>query len=195
MTWRALFGGSEPTPETYAETVRGLYPGATRDEVVASATDLAGDRFIGSSTWKWFDLHRQTGGAPVYRYYYVHPRPPLRSGGAEGLAGGVVEDAPPQPPATGAVHSAEIEYALGNLDTHPVYAWTDDDYRVSETLMGYVVNFIRTGDPNWPGLPAWLAASAAPGEASAVMVIDVESGAVQEPHRDRYELLDRLTDD
>ena len=205
MTWRALFGPREPTPEAYAEVVRGLYldhadevlalyPGATRDEVIASATDLAGDRFIGFSTWRWFDLHRRTG-APVYRYYYAHPRPPLEGGGAEGLAGGVVEGAEPQPPATGAVHSAEIEYALGNLDTHPVYAWTDDDYAVSETMMGYFVNFIRTGDPNGPGLPEWPAASADPDGTSAVMVIDVESGAVPEPHRARYELLERLADD
>ena len=35
-------------------------------------------------------------------------------------------------PATGAVHSAEIEYAMGNLATNKVYAWTPDDYKVSE---------------------------------------------------------------
>lgn len=203
MSWRALFGGREPTPEAYAEIVRflypddadevlALYPGETEEQVIASATDLAGDRFIGLSTWTWYDLHRQTGGAPVYRYYYAHPRPPLKGGGASGLAGGVVEGAEAPPPATGAVHSAEIEYALGNLDTHPVYAWTADDYAVSETMMGYFVRFIHTGDPNGPGLPEWPAASAAPGSTSAVMVIDVESGAIPAPHRARYELLDRL---
>ena len=26
-----------------------------------SATDLASDRFIAYSTWKWFDLHTRTG--------------------------------------------------------------------------------------------------------------------------------------
>ena len=203
MTWRALFGGREPTPDTYREVVRGLYPdhadealalypGTTPDEVVASATDLAGDRFIGFSTWKWFDLHRQTSGAPVYRYYYAHPRPPLRSGGAEGLAGGVVEGGPPQPTASGAVHSAEIEYALGNLDTHPVYAWTADDYAVSETMMGFFVRFVTTGDPNGPGLPRWPAASGEPGADSQIMVIDTEPGAVPDPNRARYEFLDRL---
>ena len=95
-------------------------------------------------------------------------------------------------PATGAVHSAEIEYALGNLDTHPVYAWTADDYAVSETMMGFFVRFIHTGDPNGPGLPEWPAASAAPDGTSAVMVIDVESDAIPEPDRARYELLDRI---
>ncbi len=203
MTGRALTGGAAPTPEVYAGAVRflypdhadevlALYPGGTEAEAAASATDLAGDRFIGHSTWRWFELHRQTSGEPVYRYYYAHPRPPLTGGGGEGLAGGVVEGAAPQPPATGAVHSAEIEYALGNLDTHPVYAWTDDDYTVSETMMGFFVRFVHTGDPNGPGLPTWPAASAAPDGASAVMVIDVESGAVPEPDRARHELLERI---
>ncbi|PAP75620.1 carboxylesterase/lipase family protein [Rubrivirga marina] len=203
MTWRMILGGAEPTPEAYAGAVRflypdhadevlALYPGTTEAEVVESATALAGDRFIAHSTWRWFDLHRRTGGAPVYRYYYAHPRPPLRGGGASGLAGGVVEGAEAPPPATGAVHSADIEYALGNLDTHPVYAWTADDYAVSETMMGFFVRFIHTGDPNGPGLPAWPAASAAPDGTSAVMVIDVESDAIPEPDRARYELLERI---
>ncbi|HVF42838.1 MAG TPA: carboxylesterase family protein, partial [Pyrinomonadaceae bacterium] len=68
MTWLALLQGKEPTPENYASAVRALYgpnagevlkvyPASTRDEVVAAATDLAGDRFIAYSTWKWADLH------------------------------------------------------------------------------------------------------------------------------------------
>jgi para-nitrobenzyl esterase len=190
MGWGFLLGQREPTPAAYREVIRelypraadeilALYPGTTRDQVTASATDLAGDRFIALGTWRWFELHRRTGGAPVYRYLFTRPRPPAKA-------------SPGQPAATGAVHSAEIEYALGNLDTHPAYAWTEDDHRVSETFRGFVVNFVRAGDPNGPGLPEWPAASAAPEGDSAVMVIDVESRAEPAPHRKRYELLDRL---
>lgn len=43
-----------------------------------------------------------------------------------GLAGGVVRNSQAKtnrpPPSRGAVHSAEIEYALGNLDSNEVYA-------------------------------------------------------------------------
>ena len=53
----------------------------------------------------------------------------------------------------GAVHSAEIEYALGNLATNLVYAWTPDDYKVSGIMEGYFANFVKTGNPNGPGLP------------------------------------------
>ena len=195
MNYRALLRGEEPTPENYASMVRErfgdeaddvlrLYPGSTEEEVVQSATDLAGDQFIGFSTWKWFDLQRQTGTAPVYRYLYARPRPPMLE-----TAGGAPQG--DQPPATGAVHSAEIEYALGNLDVNNIYAWTPDDYKVSEVMKAYFANFIKTGDPNGSGLPEWPAAASGADEQSMVMVLDVESGAEPEPHPERYRFLDQ----
>src|SRR4051812_20299190 len=131
MTGLALLQGKEPTRENYQRAVRALYganaeevlklyPASTRDEVIAAATDLASDRFIAYSTWKWSDLHAKTGASRVFRYLYARPRPAMRAemgNATAGLAGGVVRgtSAPPQqpqPPARGAVHSAEIEYAL-----------------------------------------------------------------------------------
>ena len=64
----------------------------------------------------------------------------------------------------GAVHSAEIEYALGNLATNTHYAWEPGDYKLSQVMETYFANFITTGDPNGSGLPPWPAY--APGMAS-----------------------------
>lgn len=208
MTWRALLGGDEPTPENYEQAVRKLYgeravealklyPAKTRDEVIEVATDLAGDRFIGYSTWKWFDLHTKTGGHKVYRYFYAHPRPPMtpEMGDARpGLAGGVVRgqnsNALATAPARGAVHSAEIEYALGNLASNKVYAWTKDDYRVSEMLESYFANFIKQGDPNGRGLPRWPAVTGS--GAVRVMRLAVDSRVEDDRHRARYLFLDQF---
>lgn len=208
MTWRALMGGDEPTPENYEKAVRRLYgaraeealklyPVKTRDEVIEAATDLAGDRFIGYSTWKWFDLHAKTGGRNVYRYLYAHPRPPMtpEMGDARpGLAGGVVRgqntNAVAMPPARGAVHSAEIEYALGNLSTNKVYAWTPDDYKVSELLQSYFVNFVKKGDPNGPGLPRWPAVTR--GGPVRLMRVAVDTRVEDDKHRARYLFLDQF---
>ena len=55
----------------------------------------------------------------------------------------------------GAVHSGEIEYALGNLRSNAVFAWTDEDYRVSQIMRGYFLNFVKSGDPNGAALPNW----------------------------------------
>ena len=151
--------GREPaTVEGFTRALRALY-GARADEalqayhvstdadVKAAATALASDRFIGYGTWKWIDLHARTGGKPVYRYLYAHPRP------GEG----------------GASHSAEIEYALGNLPLNPHYTFTDNDRAVSTTMQSFFANFIKTSDPNGLGLPEWPAlnnGSASMGDAS-----------------------------
>lgn len=208
--YRAILGRNEPTPENYENAVRELYgdnadevlrlyPASSTDEVIQAATDLAGDRFIGYSTWKWTDLHRQTGNAPVYRYYYAHPRPAMKpemGDAVPGLAGGIIRGQEAQenrpPPPVGAVHSAEIEYAMGNLATNPVYAWTEDDYKVSEILQGYFANFIKTGNPNGPGLPEWPATGSKSAESVMFMRIDVESQAESDRNFNRYLLLDRL---
>jgi para-nitrobenzyl esterase len=184
--WKALFGDTEPTPENFQQVVARLYgpradevlkfySASTRDEVEQAATDLAGDRFIAYSTWKWIDLHLKTSGARVYRYLYARPRPAPRTGN------GYV--------ARGAVHSAEIEYALGNLALVDAYAWTPDDYKVSASLQNYFANFIKNFDPNGPGLPEWSALNGAGGK---VMRLDVEPRAEKDETRPRYLFLDEL---
>jgi para-nitrobenzyl esterase len=118
----------------------------------------------------------KTGGKSVYRYFYTHPRPSTVSS--------------PGNPASGAVHSAEIEYAMGNLATNKVFAWTPDDYKLSATLQGYFANFIKTGDPNGATLPAWPKSNdSGTGE---VMHLDIVSGCSPEQNRARYLLLDQI---
>jgi para-nitrobenzyl esterase len=171
-----------------AEEAAKVFPANTPEEALQSMTDLAGDRFIAFSTWKWLDVHSKTSGRPVYRYLYARPRPPtVEAGVTPNLAGGVTRgsSAPPPPPAKGAVHSAEIEYAMGNLATNKVFAWTDDDRKVSQTMQGYFENFIKTGNPNGSGLPNWpVGAVDASGNAQRIR-IDVETKAEPEP-RARY---------
>jgi para-nitrobenzyl esterase len=206
--YRAVLGQEPPTSENYANAVRKLYgenapevlklyPGSTADEIMEAATNLASDRFIGYSTWKWIDVHSQTGGKPVFRYLYSRPRPemvPEMGNAVSGLAGGVIKNpdssAPKAPPARGAVHSAEIEYAMGNLATNKVYAWTPEDYKVSKIMQNYFVNFIKTGNPNGKGLPNWPALKA--GAAAPVMHIDVNTRLETDKSRERYQLLEKM---
>jgi para-nitrobenzyl esterase len=203
-----VLGNAEPTPENLASAVRKLYPdhaeealrvygAAAADQVLDNATALASDRFIGYSTWVWSNLCEQTGNKSVFRYYYSHPRPAMRpemgkavAGLASGVSRGPGSEATAVPPARGAVHSAEIEYALGNLATNKVYSWTDDDYKVSRMMEEYFANFIKTGDPNGLKLPKWPAANS--NKSVPVMKIDVEARVEAEKHRERYEFLDNL---
>jgi para-nitrobenzyl esterase len=176
VPYQALLGGDAPTPENYVKKVKALYndkaddvlklyPGGTQQEVIKSATELASDRFISYSTWKWADAHAATSGKPVYRYLFSKPRPAMtaKMGNAKaGLAGGIIKGDVTKPAVkkapeayVGAAHASEIEYAMGNLATNTTYAWTPADYKVSATMESYFANFIKTGNPNGVALPKW----------------------------------------
>ena len=199
-----LQGAGEATPEhvrailtrqfgARAADAERFFPVGTPGEAIQSLTDLAGDRFIGSTTWKWLEEHGRTSGQPVYRYLYARPRPAtVESGVTANMAGGVTRGAGTAAAAlaTGAVHSAEIEYALGNLAMNPVFAWTSDDFTVSATMQGYFEHFIKRGDPNGAGLPVWPVGVADGNGQVRRMRIDVESRPETEPTA-RYRFLEQ----
>lgn len=159
-----------------AEALGKLYPGATGAALEQSISDLVSDNWIVFSTWKWFDLHRKHSDQPVYRYLYSKLRPANAKG--------------ERPPAIGAPHACEIEYALGNLDLVPGWQWTEEDYKVSATMKGFFANFIKTGNPNGEGLPDWSAAKPTD-EQPPVMVINVESKEMPAQNDARYRFLDQ----
>jgi len=180
-------------PNDFEEVLK-LYPGDSAKQIEWSATALASDRFIAYSTWKWFDLQRKNSSQPVYRYLYSKLRPPLADQSlAPGLAGGTVkkdQNAFKMPEPIGAPHACEIEYCMGNLHLIKDYAWTADDYKVSETMQNYFANFIIKGNPNGSGLPEWPAAKAGDNNPD-VMIINTESKAVKATDDARYLFLDK----
>lgn len=201
----AVMQGKPYTAENYIEKVKTLYPEKHQEvlklyphssvkEIELSATALASDRFIAYSTWKWFDLHRKNSQQPVYRYLYSKLRPPLVDKNlTSGFAGGTMEkdeNAPESPKSVGAPHACEIEYCMGNLHLVEDYAWTADDYKVSETMQNYFANFIKAGNPNGEKLPEWPAAKSVD-KKPAVMILDVESKSVGADRDARYEFLDK----
>ena len=91
----------------------------------------------------------------------------------------------------GAAHSAEIQYAMGNLDLDKRYTWELAAYEVSKTMQAYFVNFIETFNPSGSGLPNWPAYRA--DHHYQVMRIDVKSQAEPEGDRERYLALEATT--
>lgn len=185
----------EVFPNHYEEVLK-LYPHRSAQELEASATALASDRFIAYSTWRWFDLHRKHSDQPVYRYLYSKLRPPLTEVGLQrqtGAAIGAIKKpiAASPPRAIGAPHACEIEYCLGNLYLIPDYVWSEDDYKVSQTMQTYFANFIKTGNPNSSDLAPWPASKAEDAN-PPVMVIDVQSAAKNAETDVRYRLLETV---
>jgi para-nitrobenzyl esterase len=80
---------------------------------------------------------------------------------------------------------------MGNLDLVKDYAWTEDDYKVSETMLNFFANFIKTGNPNGDKLPNWPAAKATD-KNPPVMILDTESKSVNMDDS-RYFFLDKMS--
>jgi para-nitrobenzyl esterase len=110
----------------------------------------------------------------VYYYYFTQPRSAKRDGSAG--------------PDPGAVHSGEIEYALGNLAGNHVYAWSAADYRVSAVMEGYWERFIKTANPNGANAPVWPAAVSKDGGLTR-QAIGTNTHAFVDRHAARYEFL------
>ena len=176
----------EVYPKDYEEALR-LYAHATLKEIEWSATALASDRFIAYSTWKWFDLHRKGSSQKVYRYLYSKLRPP-KADQATNSAPAAPGTKMPDP--IGAPHACEIEYCMGNLKLVKEFAWTKDDYTVSETMQSFFANFIIGGNPNGVNLPEWQAAEGSD-PTPPVMVIDVQSRTIRADNDARYLFLDK----
>jgi len=121
-----------------------LYPAATDQEAITSAEALAGDDFIGFSTWKWLDMQRRTG-APVYQYHF-EAVPATKPGTMVG---------PVPASEIGSRHAGEIEYVFETLNSKPDLPWKVEDFRLSDMMSSYWVHFVKTGNPNGKGLPEW----------------------------------------
>ena len=221
--WNSLEGhpaqvlqGQAPTLQNYKNALKAQFGdmtdeifeayGIMTDEDVLSqkGLDLASDLFTGFPTWKVCDYHVKTSSQPVYRYHYMHPRPQVsaKMGDKVGaLAGGVREktaeekksEAQQPAIAPGAVHSADIEYAMGTLDTNEYYDWQDEDYAISKLFLTYYANFCKTGNPNGEGLPQWTPITKENLDAAPVMKIDVESKEVASPEKENaYRTLEKF---
>lgn len=80
----------------------------------------------------------------------------------------------------GAWHSSELWYTIGNLKK----SWRlfqEWDYYLSEKMMDYFENFVKTGNPNREGLVSWNAAEK-PGDPVMVFSDTEIRMAVPEPY-------------
>ncbi len=181
-----VLGRLDPTLDNYKSSIKKLYGDRTSDilnvyapvtdaDVAQAATDLATDRFA-YGTWKFIDLQTKTHNKPVYRYFFTRKRPVM-----------VSAPAGPVDHSMGAAHTSEIEFALGNLFTNKVYAWTADDYKISETVQNYFVNFVKTSNPNGAGLPAWESLKK---DNTSVMIFKVNSKSQPDVNAKRYAVMD-----
>ncbi len=157
----------------YAGEAAALFPPAERREGYSYFIDAGGDAkgsFNEVYSCAWFDYshylwssYLADQGRPVYLYFFNKDN------------GGL-----------GSIHSGEIPYAYGNLPENS-RLYSESDYALSETMQRYWLNFIKTGDPNGEGLPAWQRYN---DDRSMVLELSTETGMTQDRYLELYKLLD-----
>ena len=146
--------------EDSAEEIAVLYPAGEQPK--DQYNTVMGAAWFAYSHYTWSRL-LAAEGRPVYEYCFSRKN--------KGLSDN---------------HAGELPYFYGNLDTMP-QNYTDWDYTLSDTIMDYIENFVRTGDPNGAGLPTWEDFSAAP---TKVLRFQDEIAMTEDPYLPLYEILD-----
>jgi para-nitrobenzyl esterase len=150
-----------------------FYPDDTADREAASARRLGGDLVIAHRTWAWIEAQRKSGSSDIFRYQFdFAPLTPEGWFGAKSSAN------------AGAFHACELIYVFDNLGAFP-WRVTEGAIRVAKLTSTYWINFIRTGNPNGPGLPEWPSYR----HSGKILVIDVEPKARPDDDRDRNAFL------
>jgi para-nitrobenzyl esterase len=180
--YRYFFGKSEPTRENLESLVGERFGDQTQDvlkllqrntdeEVKASAGWLDLVDFVAYGGWKWIELHRRTGDAPVFRYQF-NQEPPAESG------------------PSGATHAAEVAYVFGTLDALP-FPWTPTDRAVSEMMGIYWTNFTKRGNPNGKDQAEW--PQYRPEDGFQVMHMETQPLSRRDEQREVYIELDTMS--
>lgn len=122
------------------------------------------DRCFEFPMYYWAITHAKYGNAPAYLYYFDRAVP-----GQE----------------FGAFHTSNLEYFYQNLECTDA-PWESVDRELSRTMTDYLVNFMRNGDPNGPGLPEWKDYANSP---EMLMELGENIGMIPKPHKDEMAAL------
>jgi para-nitrobenzyl esterase len=156
------FGGAQ------SEAFSKIYPAGNDAHLSASAETLTGDLVIREQVWEWLQLHARTGRSRVFAYQFDRRSPYA-----------------PVP-----IHTAEIDFVFGTLSPQrlatPGAEPDAGDRELSDQMMGYWINFARSGDPNGPGLPKWRAYDA---DQPETMIFDQTTAEGPEQGTPRFRFL------
>ena len=116
------------------------YPHATDAEAVTARLGFERELRFGWDDWAWARLQARDSQSPAFYYQFAHAPPFPKGSVYEGW---------------GPSHFSELWYVFDHLGQQPTWRWTAQDRRLADAISTYWTNFVKTGDPNGPGLPHW----------------------------------------
>lgn len=120
----------------HASELSAAYKQAAAGQCATASRAAASDQWL-AALWHWAEHRARTVQQPTFAYLFDH--------------------VPPGPDAArwGAFHTSDVPYLLGTLDASPARGYGDIDRDLSALAAGYLIGFVRTGDPNGDGRPHW----------------------------------------
>ena len=147
----------------YADDILALYDPSTDEEADRYWAKIYGAIFF---NYPHYCLNRleQEKGVPSWEYLFTKDNGRL-----------------------GSWHSGEMVYNFGVIPEDSKL-YTEEDRQLSRTMHTYLVNFVRSGDPNSGTLSGFEESS----DSSKVMEFGTNTGMIEEPDLALYEILDRM---
>ena len=151
----------------FADRMLKAYPVSSDEDTFGALSDIFRETAFAWPTWAWAKLQGQKGNGRVYLYYFDQFNP-VGWGGR---------------PARGAGHASELNYVFGKSRGPQ----TQSDKAVTDAMMGYWINFVKTGDPNCESLPEWPVFR---DNEKTVMCFKDGASLIELPHREQIELME-----
>ena len=149
----------------YTDRVLGLFPASTDAEAKSQWADINSAYLFNYGHYCW-QRQAVSNGIPTYTYYFVKDNGRL-----------------------GSWHSGEEVYFYGNIPADSgLYDQADRD--LSETVVKYIVNYMKTGDPNGEGLPEWQPEQ--PGQPSRVLRLGDDISMQDAPYKELFDIMDEM---